>query len=661
MRKIKLGTRLMLTFLIISVMTVIVGAVGIISTVSLEKNYVSLNNDVIKPLSGLTTLYENIAQQRLYLLDMMAYSNQSMNDYVTDLQKLKSSEEEFDRVFPFLKVGSLTEEELEVAARIETLYYGEFKANKEALLEVVNSQASRDRLYALGAMTISGESLIKEFNQMYKLDESYTDGVISNNSERFKLLVILQLAVIIIGLILAVFFALSIARSILRPLRNISKIIEVVGTTGNLNNNDDVIARIKRDAENPDEIGQFGKHFHNMMVNLMAKVRILEVVAQGDLTRHVSLSGDDDTLGNTVNTVVDNLSEMVREVRAAADQIGVGAGQLTAGATTLAQSSAEQTATVERLNQAASDIADRAGENAKRSKDASVLAATISENAKDGRAQMGKMTKAMDDINNSSRSISSVMKAIDDIAFQTNILSLNAAVEAARAGQQGRGFAVVADEVRSLATRSASAAADSNDMIADTLKKSELGATIVKDTSGSLKKIVEGVEDSAAILNEIAEAAAGQNDAIDEVNHGIRQLTNVVVQNSATAEESAAASEEMRSQTELLISLVDRFVVNEAEPGPAPEPFAEIEPVEPVEPEPVEFAEPAPAPAPFAESEPEPAPVAEPKSALFAEPEPEPTPVAEPAPAVTPEFTVPYNAYSYPGAPFPSFDEDSKY
>jgi hypothetical protein len=186
-------------------------------------------------------------------------------------------------------------------------------------------------------------------------------------------------------------------------------------------------------------------------------------------------------------------------------------------------------------------------------------------------------------------------------------------------------------------------------MIADTLTKSQLGSDIVKETSGALNKIVDGVDDSAAILTEIAAAATAQNDAIDEVNRGISQLTNVVFQNSATAEESAAASEEMRSQTSVLIGLVDRFIVDEAdrakqsEPAPVfvPAAFAEPEPEPEPAPvfEPVPVAEPEPVPAPVFEPVPvleqEPAPVFEPAPVL--EPEPAPAPVFEPAPVAEPE------------------------
>jgi methyl-accepting chemotaxis protein len=296
------------------------------------------------------------------------------------------------------------------------------------------------------------------------------------------------------------------------------------------------------------------------------------VIATGDLTVRAKLAGEKDTLGNAVNAVANNLNEMVREIRIAMNQLSVSANQLSSGAQTLAQSTAEQSAAVEELLASVGDIAGQAEENAKRSQKATELAGDIRNSAEEGREQMVRMTHAMDDINSASQSISSVMKAIDDIAFQTNILSLNAAVEAARAGQHGKGFAVVADEVRNLATKSAAAAKDSNDLIANTLSKSKLGSVIVKDTSDYLNTIVQGVNDSTSVVNEIAQATADQSVAIDEINSGITQLTNVVYQNSATAEESAAASDEMTTQAAMLIKMVDRFIIeesSESRPGTA--------------------------------------------------------------------------------------------
>jgi methyl-accepting chemotaxis protein len=172
---------------------------------------------------------------------------------------------------------------------------------------------------------------------------------------------------------------------------------------------------------------------------------------------------------------------------------------------------------------------------------------------------MGQMMKAVQEINDSSKSIGNVIKIIDDIAFQTNILALNAAVEAARAGQHGKGFAVVADEVRSLAAKSAEAAKNTSALIATSIEKSEQGAKISAETSESLDRIVKGIMRSSELNAGIAKSSDEQSVGIGQISEAINQVSQVVQQNSATAEESAAASEEMSGQASLLQQLIAQF------------------------------------------------------------------------------------------------------
>jgi methyl-accepting chemotaxis protein len=400
------------------------------------------------------------------------------------------------------------------------------------------------------------------------------------------------------------------------------------GDTGDIRIPDHVREAIRL-HDNGDEISAVCKAMVAVLDSYMEKVLILEQVAQGDLSTRVRSAGESDTLGNAINEVLDNTSRVVREVKVATAQFSAGVRELANGAQSLAQSSSEQAATVDQLQITVGDVATEAEHNAARAAEASKLTAGIRESAGGGRQQVESMSVAMREIANANHSIGSVMRTIDDIAFQTNILALNAAVEAARAGAHGRGFAVVADEVRNLANKSGSAAGESNAVIVDTIAKSDEGLKVVEDVLAFFHKIEEGIVNTSNLLGEIAVNAKNQSDSIDMINTFIANLTNVVLLNNATSEQSAAASEEMSSRAVILEETVNRFKLADdqspvpklppisiAAPAPAPAPVPKSTPVP-------AFA-PAPAPAPVSVSAP-----------VFPEPEAlpaRPNPINEPAP-----------------------------
>lgn len=287
----------------------------------------------------------------------------------------------------------------------------------------------------------------------------------------------------------------------------------------------------------------------------------LEQLGQGNLDQQITSEylGDFDAIKTALNGITTTLSNTMSDIDIAAEQVEIGAQQISDGGQALSQGTTEQASSIQELTASIEEVAGETKKNALHADEANELAMKVRSNAKVGNEQMNAMVSAMIDINESSKSISKIIKVIDDIAFQTNILSLNAAVEAARAGQHGKGFAVVAEEVRALAARSAEAAKETTNLIESSIKSVETGTQIASQTEASLKEILSEIGKVTGLVGNIAQASNEQAIEIAQITQGIEQVSQVVQTNSATAEESAAASEELSGQAEILKQMVGTF------------------------------------------------------------------------------------------------------
>lgn len=317
-----------------------------------------------------------------------------------------------------------------------------------------------------------------------------------------------------------------------------------------------------------DEIGKIAVSTISLSNTLEATIsdisRVLSAIARGDLTVDVRKNnhlyiGDFTVLQDSLDMIKERLKDLLSNINGASEQVTCGADQVSAGAQRLAQGSAEQASTIDGLAASVDVISGQIGENAERSVEADQHAEDTARELQTGKEQMGRMIEAMTEIEESSNEIAKIIKTIEDIAFQTDILALNAAVEAARAGTAGKGFAVVADEVRNLANKSQDASQSTAKLIQKSVKMVHNGVRIAEETASSMDRIVNMSEDTATAVRKISEISAAQAAAIAEVANGIDQISSVVQTNSATAEESAAASEELDSQANVLKKMMAKF------------------------------------------------------------------------------------------------------
>lgn len=549
LKDIKLKRVLTFSFSLLLVMILILGALSIRDTRMIAQSTETLYNRPHTNLVGMWQVKTEIAEIGSGLRNWMLTGTPLSDEEAKAIGQIEA------------KMRAIEGNKVDKAAAMSD--------NMKAILSAIQAWQSKAQEIQgiLSAGGVISPQQAAEFAEIEATVSNQVDSVIataSGNALKFKqnalesaqsslrsFIVVVVIAVLLTLLLLAVSFV-----KISRPMEILLRSAQEI-KAGHF------------DSEVPyyaaNEFGQLAEVFRQMQATLQAVVKDmtanLTAISAGDFRVSVQSDyvGDFTSIEEALHGIGQRLSQTMSQINQAADQVASGSDQVASGAQFLSQGATEQASAIEELAATISEVSVQIERNAASAAAASTQAQATAAEMNSGRGQMQQMQQAMNEINGLSNEIIRVIKTIDDIAFQTNILALNAAVEAARAGAAGKGFAVVADEVRNLAVKSSEASQNTAELLENAITAIKDGTSIANRTEESFQQIMAATEKSNLLLEEINQASKEQAGAISQVTLGIEQISTVVQNNSATAEESAAASAELNGQAQTLKQLVAEF------------------------------------------------------------------------------------------------------
>lgn len=473
-------------------------------------------------------------------------------------KELNSGKDRTDQAYEVAKQHCNTKQELEYIAQIDEL----LPAYRSLFVEVESLAMSHKDQEAVNLLLNEAKPVYAQLTEIVEklIDFNVTGGnkVKSQLTIQVYVMTAIMLLIIIAAVIIAMRISSGVAQIIAEP---IVKIQEATGQLeqGNLDVNVEVMY--------PDEIGEM-THSFNTAIGLLKDYirelnRVLGSFAEGNfaVSTDADFRGEFKQLGVAIETITDSLSSTLGNIHEASNQVSMGASQMSESAQALAEGATDQAASVQELTATIQDITETVIHSSEKANQSYKDAETFRHNAEESSEDIRLLNQAMERINDTSREIANIIAAIEDIASQTNLLSLNASIEAARAGEAGKGFAVVADQIGKLASDSANSAVDTKKLIENSLQEIEKGNEIMAKATAAIEIVIKGINSLAVSTNEISELSDSQAEAMKQLEEGIEQISEVIQNNSAAAQQTSATSEELSAQSENLEQLVGRFVL----------------------------------------------------------------------------------------------------
>lgn len=554
LNNMKIQKRLILCFVIVVIMASISGALGIVLLVRADRNYSTalIENGFSQGEIGTFNTYLNkggaVVRDIIVLTD-----EKDIADAVKELEEIQTlSNEAFEK----LKVNCQTSEELVYITSIEE--------------NLPKYRTLRDQVTELGLANHNDEALSVFRNQarpilneimsaadgLRDLNTTLGNQVSDSLTQQSNLTIIIILSVITLTVIVSIIFAVKIAKSFSVPIMQVRDASQQLAQ-GDLS--------IQLQVDTKDEVGEMAQSFAAataMMKEIIHEVSncLGEIAANNfDININAEFKGDFKDIQTALETIVQSLSETMQQINEASSQVALGAGQMSESAQSLAEGATEQAGAVEELTATIENVTSETETSAENANKAYEQAKEYEKEAEAGNAEMKQLIQAMDHISDTSKKIENIIAEIEDIASQTNLLSLNASIEAARAGEAGKGFAVVADQIGKLASDSAKSAVNTRELIGTAISEIEAGNEITQKTSEALEKVISGIKILAESSRTSSEMSSVQAATMKQVEQGVEQISSVVQTNSAAAQETSATSEELSAQSENLKALVDQF------------------------------------------------------------------------------------------------------
>ena len=527
------------------VMTLFLVLVALISTVVIRSNIEKITKvwspslEYLQDLETMTAKYR--IKQYQHLVESDAAVMNSCEEEITKLEsQIKDTDAKLEAIMSANSKAQKGQDDYEVANAAWKKYRG---ASDEIL------QLSREGKQQEASKLMTGEVYedYKSFSKkltilrdkfQVELDQAKTMANVCT--------VIIFIVIVAAGLAIAVVTTLIgkiITNSITEPVEQIEAAVASL-RKGELSN----VEMLTYESE--DELGDTIRNLKEAMGILADYVSEISVevkaIAQGDLTRNgddiTDFLGDFSELKTSLLYILKRFNSTLTEISNLAEQVSSNSSEVENASKSLADGATEQAGVIEELNATIDTVVDMAEDTAKETQNASARVKASANKANEEKEKMNELLTEMEHITEISKEIGNIITDIEDIASQTNLLSLNASIEAARAGEAGKGFAVVADQIGKLAADSAKSAVNTRDLIDKTLVEIEKGNTITRTTADAFNQIITDMESFAELAENTMEKANSQAESLEQIGQGIEQLSGVVQGNAASSEENTAIS-----------------------------------------------------------------------------------------------------------------------